>query len=410
MLFRSGDRTLWIPGTDHAAIATQIKVEQLLRKQGMKNPRRELGRDKFLQKVTEFAENSAETIRKQIRKMGASCDWSREAYTLDKQRNDAVNEMFKCMHEDGLIEKGLRLVNWDPRFKTTLSDDEVEMKEVYARLLTFKYDKDFPIAISTTRPETKFGDTAVAVHPDDARYKKYIGKTLHAVFCDKTIRVKIIGDEAVDPEYGTGALGVTPAHSFVDADMAERHNLPTIQVINENAKLMASAGEAFEGMSIPQARKKIERYLSDAGLLESAEEVTQHLPIAMRGGETVEFLPKEQWFVRVNKPFVLRRATLGKWKKGEKTTLKELMRYAVESEQVHIIPERFNKTYFHWINNLRDWCISRQIWFGHQVPVWYREEKGGDANKKEVYIGATDRKSTRLNSSHTDISRMPSSA
>jgi len=370
-----GERALWIPGTDHAAIATQVKVEQKLREEGMKDPRRELGRDAFLEKVVDFAEASAETIRKQVRKMGSSCDWSREAYTFDEARNKAVNEMFRMMFEDGLIEKGFRLVNWDPQFKTTLSDDEVVMKERTARLLTFKYDKDFPIAISTTRPETKFGDTAVAVHPEDKRYAQYVGKTIEAKFCGKPISVKIIADEAVDPEYGTGALGVTPAHSFVDADMALRHHLPMVQVIDEEGKLMASAGEAYEGMSIPEARKKIEIALSHDGLLDSVEEVSQNLPTAERGGEAVEFLPKEQWFVRVNKEFALRQNTLGKWKMGEKTTLKALMRYAVESGDVRIVPERFKKIYFHWIDNLRDWCISRQIWFGHQIPVWYKGEE-----------------------------------
>jgi valyl-tRNA synthetase len=224
-----GRRTLWVPGTDHAAIATQVKVEQLLMKQGMKNPREELGREKFLEEVVKFAEESKNTINKQVRKMGCSCDWSRERYTLDADRNRAVNEMFKMMFEDGIIEQGYRIVNWDPQFQTTLSDDEVLTKETTAKLLTFTYDADFPIAISTTRPETKFGDTAVAVHPGDARYKDLIGKTFNPVFCGKTLSITIVGDEAVDPAFGTGALGVTPAHSMIDADIAVRHGLKTIQ-------------------------------------------------------------------------------------------------------------------------------------------------------------------------------------
>ncbi|MFA5935940.1 MAG: valine--tRNA ligase [Patescibacteria group bacterium] len=371
-----GKRARWIPGTDHAAIATQVKVEQLLIKQGMKNPREELGREKFLEKVVEFAEESAVTIRNQVRKMGSSCDWDDEKYTLDEHRNRAVNEMFKMMYEDGIIERGYRVVNWDPQFQTTLSDDEVQSKEVTSKLLTFTYDKDFPIAISTTRPETKFGDTAVAVHPTDKRYKKFVGKTYEPVFCGKKLSIKIIADEAVDPEFGTGALGVTPAHSTIDADMASRHGLPTIQVIDEHARLIESeVGEGFGGLTIEEARKKIQSTLESDGLLKSVEEIQMNLPVAERGGAAVEQLPMKQWFVRVNKPFALRQDTLGKWKKGEKATLKELMIHAVESKQTTIVPDRFDKTYFHWINNLRDWCISRQIWFGHRIPVWYKEDE-----------------------------------
>jgi valyl-tRNA synthetase len=386
-----GKRALWVPGTDHAAVATQVKVEQLLIKEGMKDPRRDLGREAFLERVVDFAEKSGERMIHQMKKMGASCDWSRLAYTLDEERNAAVNEMFKMMYEDGIIEKGHRLVNWDPKFETTLSDDEVITKEVTTKLLTFRYDKDFPIAISTTRPETKFGDTAVAVHPDDARYKQYIGKTIEAEFCGKPISVKIIADEAVDPEYGTGALGVTPAHSFVDAEMAERHGLPTVQVIDQSGRMMENCGEAYAGLLIDAARKKIERALKDDGLLESVEEIPQNLPIAERGGNPVEFLPMEQWFVRVNKPFKVRQKTLGKWKKGETATLKDLMRYAVESEQVRMIPDRFKKVYFSWIDNLRDWCISRQIWFGHQIPVWY---KSRDARSAKHDTGKESRESS----------------
>ena len=370
-----GEKSLWIPGTDHAAIATQVKVEQLLIKEGMKDPRKELGREKFLERVVSFADDSANTIRNQVRKMGSSCDWSRERYTFDADRNRAVNEVFKMMTEDGLIERGYRVVNWDPQFQTTLSDDEVEYKETTAKLITFKYDQDFPIEISTTRPETKFGDTAVAVHPDDTRYKEYVGQTLTANFCGKSISVKIIADEAVDPSFGTGALGVTPAHSMIDADIAARHNLPTVQVIGKDGKMTDAAGLDFAGLSVKEARAKIEETLDTLGLLVKSEEVPQSLPIAQRGGAAVEQLPMRQWFVRVNKPFAVRQDTLGKWKKGEQTTLKELMIHAVESGQTKIVPDRFTKIYFHWINNLRDWCISRQIWFGHQIPVWYQQDK-----------------------------------
>jgi valyl-tRNA synthetase len=368
-----GKRALWIPGTDHAAIATQVKVEQLLINQGMKDPRKELGREKFLEKVREFAAESGKRINEQMRKMGSSLDWSREAYTLDEPRNKAVNEIFRMMYEDGIIERGYRIVNWDPQFQTTLSDEEVLTKEVNARLITFKYDAAFPIAISTTRPETKFGDTAVAVHPDDERYQRFVGQTFEPVFCGKKISIKIIADKAVDPAFGTGALGVTPAHSMIDAEIAERHALPTVIVIGKDAKMLPEAGTDFAGLTVVEARKKVEKALEAAGLLIKVEDTAQNLPVAERGGAPVEQIPMRQWFVRVNKQFVLRQDTLGKWKKGEKATLKELMAEAVNSGQTKILPERFDKTYFHWINNLRDWCISRQIWFGHQIPIWYKK-------------------------------------
>lgn len=370
-----GKRALWIPGTDHAAIATQVKVEQLLIKEGMKDPRKELGREKFLQKVREFADASAVRINEQMRKMGSSLDWSREAYTLDEPRNKAVNEMFRLMYEDGIIERGYRVVNWDPQFQTTLSDDEVLTKEVNARLVTFKYDANFPIAISTTRPETKFGDTAVAVHPDDERYKQFVGKTFEPVFCGKKLTVKIIADKAVDPAFGTGALGVTPAHSMIDAEIAERHVLPTVIVIGKDAKMLPEAGADFAGLTVVEARKKVEKTLEAAGLLIKVEDTAQNLPVAERGGAPVEQIPMRQWFVRVNKQFKLRHDALGKWEKGDMVTLKDLMNEAVASGKTKIVPERFDKIYFHWINNLRDWCISRQIWFGHQIPVWYKGDE-----------------------------------
>jgi len=378
-----GKKALWIPGTDHAAIATQVKVEQLLIKEGYKDPRKELGREAFLKRVVEFADQSRDIIVKQARKMGSSCDWSRERYTLDAERNLAVNTLFGMMYEDGLIERGYRVVNWDPQFKTTLSDDEVETKEVTARLLTFKYAKDFPIAISSTRAETKFGDTAVAVHPDDERYQSFIGQTFEPEFCGKKLSIRVIADASVDPTFGTGALGVTPAHSMIDAEIAERHQLPTIQVIDQEGKMMADCGPEYVGKTTIEARAIIEQKLDASGLLIKIEEVAQALPIAQRGGATVEQLPSRQWFVRVNKKFALRQPTLGKWNAGEEVTLKELMLYAVESGQITILPDRFEKVYFHWINHLRDWCISRQIWFGHQIPVWYRKVAASEGAQEE---------------------------
>ncbi|MFA4954277.1 MAG: class I tRNA ligase family protein [Patescibacteria group bacterium] len=370
----AGKKAYWVPGTDHAAISTQIKVEQELIKQGMKDPRRELGREKFLEKVREFAEQSRSTIINQCKAMGSSMDWAREKYTLDAERNRAVNKVFEMMWQDGLIERGYRVVNWDPQFQTTLSDDEVEHKETQAELVTFKYDKNFPIPISTTRPETKFGDTAVAVHPEDERYKKYVGQEYAADFCGKPIKVKVIADASVDQNFGTGALGVTPAHSLTDADLAEKHDLRYEQVIGTDGRMTEGAGPGFAGLTVQEARKKIIVELEAKGDLIKQESVAQNLLVAQRGGTPVEQLPMRQWFVRVNNKFTLRQDTLGKWKKGEQATLKELMRFAVESKQTRIMPENFEKIYFHWIDNLRDWCISRQIWFGHQIPVWYNGE------------------------------------
>lgn len=378
-----GYKAYWIPGTDHAAISTQVKVEQLLIKEGIKDPRKELGREEFLKRVREFARGSRDNIVSQCKAMGGSMDWNREKYTLDEERNKAVNAVFKMMYDDGLIERGYRIVNWDPVFKTTLSDDEVLHKETMAEFVTFTYDKNFPIAISTTRPETKFGDTAVAVNPDDDRYKQYIGQELTANYCGKQITVKVIADKEVDPNFGTGALGVTPAHSMIDSDMAERHGLKTIPVIGSDARMLPEAGPEFAGLTISETRAKCITMLKDQGCLIKQETIPQNLMVAERGGNAVEQLPMKQWFIRVNKPFKLRQNTLGKWKMGEMATLKELMRYAVESGQINIYPENQKKVYYSWVDNLRDWCISRQIWFGHQIPVWYKS-----STQDDVYVGS----------------------
>jgi valyl-tRNA synthetase len=364
----NGKKTLWIPGTDHAAIATQSKVENILYKEGGKR-KHDLGREEFLKRVEKFAQDSHDTIVGQTRKMGASVDWSREAFTLDEKRSLAVRTAFKRMYDDGLIYQGTRIVNWDPKGQTTVSDDEVEYKEIKGKLYTFKYSKDFPISIATTRPETKVGDVAVAVHPDDVRYKEFIGKEYDLVFAGVPIHIKIVGDEAVEKEFGTGAVGVTPAHSIVDAEIALRHNLPTIQVINGYAKMMVSTPELAD-KKITEAREIIVNWLKTEGLLEKEEDVAQNLAVAERSGGTIEPLPKKQWFVAVNKEFTLPHSNIKGIASGEKTTLKKIMRAVVENGQTKIIPDRFEKVYYHWIDNLRDWCISRQIWYGHQIPAW----------------------------------------
>ncbi len=359
-----GKKALWLPGTDHAAIATQSKVEKEIQKKEGKS-RHDLGREELLSRIRQFATESHDTIVSQIKTLGASCDWSREAFTLDEKRNLAVNTVFKKMYDDGLIYRGYRIVNWDPKGQTTISDDEIVYEERDAKLYTFKYSKDFPISISTTRPETKVGDVAVAVHPEDARYQQYIGQEFKDIdFCGVKINIKVISDEHVEREFGTGALGVTPAHSMADWEMAEKNGLPIIPVINEYAK-MSVGDERLLGKKTTEAREVIVEWLRSEGLLEKEETVKQNVGTAERTSGIVEPLPKLQWFVAVNKEIHGR---------GGKT-LKDLTREPVQNGEINILPEFFGKTYFHWIDSLRDWCISRQIWYGHRIPVWYKGEE-----------------------------------
>jgi len=372
-----GFRTLWLPGTDHAAIATQSKVEKEIQKSEGKS-RHDLGREELLKRVNAFAQDSHDTIVNQMKVMGASCDWTREAFTLDEARTKAVRTVFKKMYDDGLIYRSHKIINWDPKGQTTISDDEIVYETRKATMYTFKYSEDFPIAISTTRPETKVGDVAVAVHPDDARYTEHIGKEYDTVFCGVPIHIKIIADEAVEKEFGTGALGVTPAHSMTDWEIADRHDLPRPQVINEYAKMMVG-DERLMGKKVLEAREIIVNWLKEEGLVEKEEVLDQNVGTAERTGGIVEPLPKLQWFIDVNKPFTLEHSTIDTIASGSETTLKQIMRATVSTGQIDIIPDYFTKTYFHWIDNLRDWCISRQIWYGHRIPVWYR----GD----EIYTG-----------------------
>ncbi len=377
-----GYKTLWLPGTDHAAIATQSKVEKILEKEeGTRKT--DLGREAFLERVNKFADESHDTIVSQLKSMGASLDWSREAYTLDDSRNLAVRTAFKTMYDDGLIYRGHKVVNWDPKGQTVISDEEIVHEERDAKLYTFKYSHDFPISISTTRPETKVGDTAVAVHPDDDRYKQFVGQEFAVDFCGVPIHIKIIADESVEKDFGTGALGVTPAHSLIDAEIAERHNLPMAQVINEYGKMMVG-GEGLLDKKTTVAREAIVEWLKNEGLLEKEEDIKQSVATAERTGGIIEPLPKLQWFMAVNKPFKLKHSQLEGIEGGEEVTLKQLMQLVVNNGQIKISPEHFNKTYFNWIDNLRDWCISRQLWFGHRIPVWY---KGSPAKPDEIYCG-----------------------
>jgi valyl-tRNA synthetase len=377
-----GKKALWVPGTDSAAIATQARVEKDIQKAEGKN-RHEIGREELVKRVAEFAKQSESTILNQVRRMGASLDWSRYAYTLDEKRNKAVMTAFKRMYDAGLVYRGNRIVNWDPKGQTTISDDEIAHEERQAKLYTFKYSKDFPIPVATTRLETKVGDVAVAVHPEDARYKEFIGKTYEVTFCDVPLSITVVGDHAANPEFGTGAVGVTPAHSMTDWDIAERHNLPKDRiVINEYAK-MAVAGR-LNGMKTTDAREAVAEWLRSEGLMEKEEDITQNVSIAERTGGIVEPLPKLQWFVAVDKPFTLPHSEITGIESGSTLTLKELMRKAVEGGGVAMPQEGFRSAYFHWIDNLHDWCISRQIWFGHRIPVWY---KGGEIHVGEAPSG-----------------------
>lgn len=376
-----GKKVLWIPGTDHAAIATQAKVEKEISKKEGKS-RYDIGREEMLRRINEFATQSHDTIISQVKRLGASCDWSREAFTLDEPRNLAVKTVFKKMYDDGLIYQGARIVNWDTKGQTTIADDEIVYSEETSKFYYFKYG---PFVIGTARPETKFGDKYVVMHPDDQRYTEYKhGDTLDLEWINGPITATIIKDTAIDMEFGTGVMTITPWHSLVDFEIAERHNLDKEQIIDKYGKLLPIAGE-FAGMKIKDAREKIVEKLQSKGLVEKIDEgYTHRIAKAERTDGVIEPQIMKQWFIAVNKEFTLPHSEIEGITSGSKTTLKEIMRKAVEMKQVEILPEHFDKTYFHWIDNLRDWCISRQIWYGHRIPVWYRpNDKGGI----ETYCG-----------------------
>ncbi len=354
-----GKRTLWLPGTDHAAIATQSVVEKQLRKDENKS-RHDIGRDELLKRIEQFANESHDTIVSQLKVMGASVDWSREAFTLDEVRSRAVRTVFKRMYDDGLIYRGHRIVNWDPKGQTTISDDEVIYQEEKATFYYFTYG---PFTIGTARPETKFGDKYVVMHPDDPRYKEWKhGQHIDLEWINGPITATVIKDTSIDMAFGTGVMTITPWHSAVDFDIAERHELDKEQIIDEYGKLLPIAGE-FAGVKIAEARPKIVEKLREKGLLVKEEPYTHNIATAERTGGIIEPQIKLQWFIDVNREVP-----------GHGKSLKELMLEPVRTSKIRIIPDHFEKTYFHWIENLRDWCISRQIWYGHRVPVWYRGE------------------------------------
>ncbi|MEA1929660.1 MAG: valine--tRNA ligase [Patescibacteria group bacterium] len=373
-----GKYTLWLPGTDHAAIATQSKVEKEIRKKEKLN-RHDLGREEFLKRVNAFAQESHNTIINQTKKMGSSLDWTREAFTLDEQRSLAVRTAFKQMYDAGLIYRGHRIVNWDPKGQTTISDDEVVYEEEKANFYYFKYG---PFTIGTARPETKFGDKYVVMHPGDKRYAEYKhGQKIDLEWINGPITATIIKDESIDMEFGTGVMTITPWHSNADFAIAERHNLDKEQIIDKYGKLLPIAGE-FAGLKITEARPKLVEKLRKKGLLGKEEPYTHNIARAERTNGLIEPQIMQQWFVAVEKPFPFSTDKIKGIGKGQMITLKEVMKKVVDGGQINIIPDHFAKTYHHWIDNLHDWCISRQIWYGHGVPVYYRKSEIQSSNVK----------------------------
>ena len=345
-----GEPTLWIPGTDHASIATEVKVVEKLKKEG--KTKAELGREGFLKEAWAWKEKYGGEITQQIRKLGCSCDWSRERFTMDEGCSDAVLEVFERLYNKGLIYKGKRIVNWCPNCKTPISDIEVDYEEVPSSLWYIKYpleNSDEYLTVATTRPETMLGDTAVAVAPDDERYKKYVGKRVYLPVVGKYIPV--IADRYVEKEFGTGVVKMTPAHDPNDYKVGERHNLEIINILNDDATLNENAGK-YQGMTTIEAREKIVEELKEQGYLVKIEPYTHNVGSCYRCHTTIEPYISNQWFVRMQdlvKPAI----------------------EAVKNDETMFVPKRFEKMYFNWMENIEDWCISRQLWWGHRIPAYY---------------------------------------
>jgi valyl-tRNA synthetase len=359
-----GFKTLWQPGTDHAGIATQMVVERQLAAEG--KTRTELGREAFVAKVWEWREKSGNTISQQLRRMGSSVDWSRERFTMDDDLSAAVIEAFVQLHEADLIYRGKRLVNWDPVLHTALSDLEVLATEEEGHLWHFRYpltDGSGNVIVATTRPETMLGDTAVAVHPSDERYAQLIGKTVQLPLCDREI--PIIADDYVDPEFGTGCVKITPAHDFNDYEIGIRHELPQINIFTIDASINENAPAAYQGMSRELARQKILEDLDSAGLVEKIDAHRLTVPRGDRSNAVLEPFLTDQWFVRAG---ILAKPAIE----------------AVDDGRIRFVPENWSNTYYDWMHNIQDWCISRQLWWGHRIPAWH----DGQDN---IYVGRSEK-------------------
>ncbi|MBM3337382.1 MAG: valine--tRNA ligase, partial [Betaproteobacteria bacterium] len=374
-----GHNTAWIPGTDHAGIATQIVVERQLDAQ--KLSRHDLGREKFLEKVWEWKEHSGSTITGQMRRMGASTDWSREYFTMDDKMSKAVTEVFVRLHEQGLIYRGKRLVNWDPVLGTAVSDLEVVSEEEDGSMWHIRYpfaDGSGHMTVATTRPETLLGDVAVAVDPTDERYAAFVGKSLKLPLTDREIPV--ITDSYVDKAFGTGCVKITPAHDFNDYAVGQRHGLRQISIFTLDAKINDNAPAAYQGMDRFAARKQIVADLDAQGLLELVKPHKLMVPRGDRTGVVIEPMLTDQWFVAMSKA-----APEGTHFPGK--SIAEVALDKVAQGEVKFVPENWTITYNQWLNNIQDWCISRQLWWGHQIPAWY-----DDAGN--IYVARNEAKAT----------------
>ncbi len=358
-----GERTLWQPGMDHAGIATQMVVERLLGLQGQS--KHDLGREKFVERVWEWKDESGGKIARQTRRLGASVDWSRDRFTMDEGLSEAVRRVFVTLHEEGLIYRGKRLVNWDPTLHTALSDLEVLSQDEDGKLWHFRYplaSGEGHLVVATTRPETMLGDSAVAVHPDDDRYKALIGQDIILPIVGR--RIPIIADDYVDPEFGTGCVKITPAHDFNDYEIGKRHKLPMHNILTDDASLNDAVPEKYRGMDRFVARDAIVTEFQSLSLLEDIEDYVVKIPRGDRSNSIVEPYLTDQWYVSIEplaKPAI----------------------EAVESGRIKFVPENWSKTYFDWMYNIQDWCISRQLWWGHRIPAWYDEEGN-------VYVGYSE--------------------
>ncbi|MEM9101845.1 MAG: valine--tRNA ligase [Pseudomonadota bacterium] len=374
-----GDNTLWQPGTDHAGIATQMVVERLLNAED--KTRHDLGRNAFIDRVWEWKEESGGTITQQMRRLGDSPDWDREKFTMDADLSAAVNEVFVKLYDEGLIYRGKRLVNWDPKLHTAVSDLEVESSEEQGSLWHMKYPLATPkgdithLIVATTRPETMLGDTAVAVHPDDKRYKDLIGEMIRLPLSDREI--PIIADDYVDKDFGTGCVKITPAHDFNDYEMGQRHQLPLINIFTIDAAINEQAPGKYQGLDRYDARKQIVDDLDALGLMDKIEPHTLKVPRGDRSGQVIEPYLTDQWYVKI-------------------APLAEPAIDVVKKGHIKFVPENWNKTYFNWMENIQDWCISRQLWWGHRIPAWY-DEQG------KVYVGHSEASVREKHNLATDV-------